>query len=277
MTTTIRPTHHAWFRRELIAPNIERIDEPHVHEFLRSNVWFIKGRDRDLVVDAGLGVASLQDTFPDLFKKDPILAVTHAHLDHVGSAHEFSDRRMHRHSQINGETAASLFGPELAALLGLDATQLPAVLVDAVPTGFTADSYQIRTAPATRTVSDGDVIDLGDRRLRVLHLPGHTPGSICLLDDESGDLFSGDVIYDDILLDELHESDIDQYVASMLRLRSLPVRTVYPGHGYPFDQSRMIEIIDNYLRIRAPHAMPTKILREPEHEPPTAPGGELPA
>jgi len=277
MTTTIRPTHHAWFRRKLIAPNIERIDEPHVNEFLRSNVWFVKGRDRDLVVDAGLGVASLHDTFPDLFKKDPILAVTHAHLDHVGSAHEFSDRRMHRHSQINGQTAASLFGPELAALLGLDAAQLPAVLVDAVPLGFTAESYQIRTAPATRTVSDGDVINLGDRRLRVLHLPGHTPGSICLLDDESGDLFSGDVIYDDILLDELHESDIDQYVASMLRLRSLPIRTVYPGHGDPFDHARMIEIIDNYLRIRAPHPMPTKILREHEHEPPTAPGGELPA
>ncbi|SEI03064.1 MULTISPECIES: MBL fold metallo-hydrolase [unclassified Leifsonia] len=277
MTTPILPARHAWFRRELVAPGIERIDEPHVHEFLRSNIWFIKGRDRDLVVDAGLGVASLHDTFPDIFIRDPILAVTHAHLDHVGSAHEFADRRMHRHSQIGGQTAASLLGPELAALLGLDAAQLPAVLVDAVPARFTVESYQIKTAPATSTVSDGDVINLGDRHLLVLHLPGHTPGSICLLDDESGDLFSGDVIYDDILLDELHESDIDQYVASMLRLRSLPVRTVYPGHGYPFDQSRMIEIIDNYLRIRAPHAMPRKIRCRSEHEPPTAPGGELPA
>ena len=49
----------------------------------------------------------------------------------------------------------------------------------------------------TQRLADGDVLDLGDRCLRVIHLPGHSPGSIALLDIGSDrSLFSGDVVYD---------------------------------------------------------------------------------
>ena len=81
------------------------------------------------------------------------------------------------------------------------------------------ESYCVLPAPATRTVEEGDVIDLGDRRFEVLHLPGHSPGSIGLWEAESGVLFSGDAIYDGPLLDELPGSDIPIYVATMKRLR----------------------------------------------------------
>lgn len=245
------PIATTWFRRERVAPGVERIEEPHVHEFLRANIWHVTGRDRDLVVDAGLGVASLHQHLPELFAHNPILVLSHAHLDHVGSAHEFTDRRMHRFSAVDERTPASLHGPELATLLGLEPSGMPELLIDATPAGFDPDAYTIQAAPLTAALADGDVIDLGDRRLQVLHLPGHTPGSICLFDEDAGALFSGDVIYDDLLLDELHESDIDQYVTSMLRLRELPIRTVYPGHGRPFDGERMREIIDDYVRARA--------------------------
>jgi len=244
------PVVATWFRRAEVAPGIARIEEPHVHEFLRANIWHVTGRDRDLIVDAGLGVASLREHLPDLFAHDPILVLTHAHLDHVGSAHEFSDRRMHRLSSVDAHTAASLRGPELAELLGFDAPGIPDLLIESAPIGFDPAAYAIRPAPSTSPLEDGDVIELGDRRVTVLHLPGHTPGSICLFDEASGALFSGDVIYDDILLDELQESDIDQYVASMLRLSILSVRTVYPGHGDPFDGGRMREIIAEYVSAR---------------------------
>lgn len=246
------PVATSWFRREQVARGIERIEEPHVHEFLRANIWHVRGRDRDLVVDAGLGVASLREHLPDLFAHDPVLVLTHAHLDHVGSAHEFSDRRMHRLSAVDERTAASLRGPELADLLGLEGFGMPDLLIESAPPGFDPGAYAIRPAPMTSALEDGDVIDLGDRRFGVLHLPGHTPGSICLFDEHTGALFSGDVIYDDVLLDELHESDIEQYVASMRRLSALAVRTVYPGHGDPFDARRMREIISDYVRARTP-------------------------
>ena len=67
-------------------------------------------------------------------------------------------------------------------------------------------------APATTLLCDGDVVDLGDRAFEVLHLPGHSPGSIGLWEPATGVLFSGDAIYDGPLLDELDGCDIAAYV-----------------------------------------------------------------
>jgi len=248
------PTRSPWFRVERVTDDLTRVDEPHVHELLRANIWQLRGRDRDLVVDAGLGVASLRAHVPRLFERDPVLVLTHRHLDHVGSAHEFGDRRMHAATEVDG-TPASLRGPELAMLLGLEWPDAPALLIDGVPSEtFGIDDYAIPPAPATQHLADGDVVDLGDRRLRVVHLPGHTPGCLCLFDEQSGALFSGDVVYDDVLLDELPESDIPAYLDSMRRLRSLPVEIVYPGHGDPFPGARLTELVDAYLAARSDHA-----------------------
>ena len=239
-----------WFTAEPVADGITRIEEPHVHEFLRGNIWHIRGSVRDLVVDAGLGVGSLRDERPELFVNGPILVITHAHLDHMGSAHEFTERWAHAAEPLGAPHGTSIRGAELAVQLGLDG-ELPELLIDARPAGFDPDRYALQPAPASRTVADGDVIDLGNRQLRVLHLPGHTPGSICLFDETAGALFSGDVVYDDELLDELRESDRNDYAASMRRLRQLTVRRVYPGHGEPFDGARLAAIIDAYLNRHA--------------------------
>ncbi|MGI5188400.1 MBL fold metallo-hydrolase [Promicromonospora sp. CA-289599] len=241
-----------WFQVQRVTETLARIDEPNVHELLRANIWHLRGRDHDLVVDAGLGVASLREHLPGLFENSPVLVLTHRHLDHVGSAHEFSDRRMHAATEVDGRTPASLRGPELASLLGLAWLDAPPLLIDRAPSElFEVDSYAILPAPATDVLADGDVIDLGDRQLRVVHLPGHTPGCICLFEEQSGALFSGDVIYDGVLLDELPESDTAAYLDSMLRLRSMPVKIVYPGHGDPFDGDRLRELVDAHLRLRS--------------------------
>ena len=101
---------------------------------------------------------------------------------------------------------------------------VPELLVDAVPPGGLAAATMDRAAaPPTRLLADGDVIDLGDRAFEVLHLPGHSPGSIGLWEAASGVLFSGDAVYDGPLLDELDDSDVDDYCATMRRLRDLPV------------------------------------------------------
>ncbi|MFE2734186.1 hypothetical protein [Streptomyces sp. NPDC059349] len=60
-------------------------------------------------------------------------------------------------------------------------------------------------------------------------------------------MFSGDVVYDDVLLDELPGSDREKYVHTMKRLRELPVRIVRPGHGPSFDRQRLCRIIDDYV------------------------------
>ena len=95
------------------------------------------------------------------------------------------------------------------------------------------------------------MIDLGNRVFEVLHLPGHSPGSIGLWQAATGIFFSGDAIYDRPLLDELPGSDIPAYLATMRRLAELPARVVHAGHDPSFDGVRLRELARAYLERRA--------------------------
>jgi glyoxylase-like metal-dependent hydrolase (beta-lactamase superfamily II) len=248
------PTADPWFVRERIDDTITLVTEPHVHPLLRCNVWHVRGRDRDLVIDTSLGLRPLRHLV-EREMDGPVLAVaTHSHGDHIGGHHEFAERAIHR-ADSDGLARAgdmpldsasyppSVLGPYQAA--GYD---IPELLIDAVPPGPPiAMTVEIAAAPATRLLEDGDVVDLGDRAFEVLHLPGHSPGSIGLWDATSGVLFSGDAVYDGPLLDQLTGSDIDEYVSTMRRLRDLPVEVVHGGHEASFGRERLVEICDAYL------------------------------
>ncbi len=113
----------------------------------------------------------------------------------------------------------------------------PPVLVDAVPfEGFDPYTFRPERAAPTHLVRGGDEIDLGDRRFSIVDLPGHTPGSIGLVDHEERALISGDAVYDGGLIDTLPESDVEQYLADDGPAAPLDVDVVYPGHGWPFDR-----------------------------------------
>jgi glyoxylase-like metal-dependent hydrolase (beta-lactamase superfamily II) len=247
------PVAADWFRISAVSSGLTLITEPHVDELVSANTWLVRGHERDLLVDAGLGVASLRTALaPVLSDRDPILVVSHAHLDHMGSAHEFPDCRAHPAEAVGDPPPGSLFGPVLGAELGLDEA-LPPLLITALPyPAYDPARYRLRPAVVSRPLLDGDVVDPGGRPLTVLHLPGHSPGSIALLDPADGTLFSGDVVYDDgALLDSIAGADVAQYRSSLLRLRSLPIRVVRPGHGPSFGRRRLHAIIDRYLKERS--------------------------
>ena len=247
------PVAADWFSIAPIDEALTLITEPHADELVSANVWLVRGRERDLLVDAGLGVVSLRAAVGPLRSdsgREPVLVVTHAHLDHLGSAHEFADCLAHPAEPAGNPPPGSLFGPALGAELGLDEA-LPPLLISALPyPGYDPARYRLRAAVVSRALRDGDVVDPGGRPLTVLHLPGHSPGSIALFDPGDGSLFSGDVVYDGELLDSIVGADVAQYRASLLRLRSLPVRVVHPGHGPSFGRPRLHAIIDRYLKER---------------------------
>lgn len=251
------PVATRWFATTAVTDRLSVTVEPHVSSFLRANIWHLRGRDRDLVIDTGLGVADLRENLPALFERDPIVIVTHGHLDHLGGAHEFELCHAHPAEDITGPTVGnSLRGPDLARHLGMsDAAPMPEWMIDALPhPGYRPQDYRLRPARSCAALVDGQVIDLGDRRLTVHHLPGHSPGSVVLYESEAKALFSGDVLYDldagEHLLDELHGSDIEDYIVSMRRLRDLDVEVVYPGHGPVLRAVRFSKIIDRYLHER---------------------------
>ncbi|MEU4622106.1 MBL fold metallo-hydrolase [Actinoplanes sp. NPDC023801] len=242
------PVEPRWFRFTAVDERTTLIEEPHVRDLLRANAWHRRGRDRDVLVDCGLGVAALAPLLRERFGRDPVLVITHAHLDRMGSAYEFDEVWAHPLEAVGDPAPGSLRGPVLAAQLGMDWV-LPPMLLNARPDrGYDIDGYRVRPAKPTRDLTDGDVVDLGDHTLTVLHLPGHSPGSIALFDARDGTLFSGDVLYDDELLDNLPGSDPGQYARSLRRLRGLPVSRTLPGHGSSFDRPRLHRLIDDYLR-----------------------------
>ncbi len=246
-----------WFEFQRVDDQITLIWEPHVAPLIRCNIWHVRGSDRDMLVDTGLGMASLREAARHLLEKPVAAVATHAHYDHVGGLHEFPERVVHgaEAAKVAAGHAASLFGTakgdailESIRAAGYD---VPAELFTAVPApDYDPTRYSVAPAPATRIVAEGDVIDLGNRRFEVLHLPGHSPGSIGLWEAESRVLFSGDAIYDGPLLDELPGSDIGAYVATMKRLRDLPVDVVHAGHDPSFGRERLRELCDAYLAKR---------------------------
>ena len=98
------------------------------------------------------------------------------------------------------------------------------------PEPYRSTTYCPKAAPATRLLDDGDVVDLGDRVLEVIHTPGHSPGGIALFERATGILFSGDIVYDGPLIEDCPGADAHAYARSMRRLLALPVRVMHGGH-----------------------------------------------
>lgn len=248
-----------WFERTSMGDDLTLLTEPHVHELLRCNIWHIRGRSRDLLIDTGLGVASLSSAAVDLFDSSILAVATHAHMDHVGGLHEFESRAIHAGEAEALATAegnlpldVSVYDDDtLHAIAGMG-YDIAAGLLTAIPDdGFDIAEHQLAATEATLILTEGDTLDLGDRVFEVLHLPGHSPGSIGLYDRSNRVLFSGDAVYDGPLLDDLEGSDIDAYVKTMERLRELDVEVVHGGHGTSMDARRFHELIEGYLRTRA--------------------------
>jgi glyoxylase-like metal-dependent hydrolase (beta-lactamase superfamily II) len=234
-------TNTNWFSKHIISERLTRICEPHVHKFFQANMFHVVGRDADLVIDFGMGLASLA-TALHISSGKPVLAVaTHVHVDHVGSFHEFETRLGHA-------AEAEAFGsmPDADTLAHYFRKQSDA-LTAAAPTGVTPQTYEITPAPLTNILMENNVIDIGDACYTVLHLPGHSPGSIGLLDQRTGEFFSGDAIYEGGLVDDLPGCNIEAYKATMTRLSELDVDVVHGGHGVMFGRDRLREIAVNYL------------------------------
>ena len=235
------PAGTSWFSRTPLDANLVAFTEPFLNDYFRANFYHLKGRDLDLVVDAGMGLAPLGSLL-DLTPGKPVLAVaTHIHADHVGSLHEFAERAGPR---LEAEAFATMedrwtFADEFRGLAE-PVTRLPAA-------GWQVADYRIASAPLTRILDEGDIIDLGDRSFTVLHLPGHSFGCIGFHDERNGLLFSGDAVYDDTLIDDMWCSNRDDYRATMRRLLDLPVSIVHGGHGESFGETRLKEIAREYI------------------------------
>ena len=236
-----------WYETREYANDITRVRESHVIADVRCNMWHVRGRDRDLLVDTGFGLRPLRDEVAVL-RERPVLAVaSHTHFDHVGGHHQFDERLVHP------AEADVLADPTDHTTVWRPYRDEP-VLGELPSPEFRMDRWSVLPAPPTRLIDEGDAIDLGDRVLQVFHLPGHSPGSICLYEAATRTLFTGDVVYDGQLFDHLYSSDRDVYRESLARLAEIPAETFHCGHEESFGRDRLLAIIDDYVSGRMPRS-----------------------
>ncbi|WP_120633771.1 MBL fold metallo-hydrolase [Ruegeria sp. EL01] len=235
---TARPDD--WYRIRKLSDGVTWIDEPHIKEFFRCNIWHVRGRDKDMLVDSGMGVLSLREWVPMVTERPLDAVASHTHFDHIGTHHEFPCRLCHK------DEADILASPTRQNTWAED--YVTDEIFDQLPPGaYESSTYSVKAAPATRILEDGDMIDLGDRAFEVIHTPGHSPGGIALWEKSTGMLISGDILYDGPLIESDDPAEMEQYIASMMRLLDLPVQLVHGGHFKSFSGERYQEIITNWL------------------------------
>ena len=243
---SMKPVKQPWFETQRIRDDLYCITEPLYTWKNRANLWLVKGRDADLLIDTGLGVSSLKLYLADLLDKPLKVVASHVHFDHSGSCHEFDDVYIHQNEHqalCSGDQRMILSTPQCGFVPDRDFDALPYH-------GFSACDYEVSACPQAQALQHGDVIDLGDRAFEVMHLPGHSSGSIGLYDARAQQFFSGDVVYDGELLDALEDSVVSEYLDSMERLLQLPTDEVRPGHYRSFDRRRLQELVRGYIDTR---------------------------
>jgi glyoxylase-like metal-dependent hydrolase (beta-lactamase superfamily II) len=235
-----KPVAEFWYAIQPQDDDIIRFSEIYVDPYAVGDLWLVRGSARDLVVDTGSGIVPPAPVVEAVSGK-PVLAVAlNCHYDHAGGWHSFAERACHRLD------APALIDPtdenSLASKYLTDEVLL------ALPRAgyFTAD-YRMAGAEPTRLLEDGDVVDLGDRLLEVLHMPGRSPGGIALWEAETGSFFTSDMLYDGEHGLAWPPPDPQSYIVSLRRMRDLPVSHVYPGHYGRFDGARMTAVIDEQV------------------------------
>lgn len=238
----LRASASEWYETIAFADGVTLIHEPWIKPFFRCNMWHVRGRDRDLLFDSGLGHFSLRAHVPLVSGRPLTCLASHTHFDHIGCHHEFGGCAVH------AAEAHILADPRnewtLADRYATDE------MFDRLPEGWDQSAYRVRPAQLGRILEHGDVIDLGDRAFEVVHTPGHSPGGIGLFERRTGTFLSGDIIYDGPLIDDAYHSEVDRYVDTLERLRGLPVAIVHGGHFPSFGATRFRQIIDEYLEGR---------------------------
>ena len=178
-------------------------------------MFLIKGQEADMLVDTGFGDIDIREILDSLTDRDVFVVNTHADGDHTGNNGSFDQIYMH-------------------------------------PSDFDRYSEKNDTS-ALRPVNDGDIIDLGISKWEVILTPGHTPGSIMLLDRENRILISGDTIQYGPIFMFGRGRNMPAFIWSLRRLKDVyfdTFDTILPSHGDIEPDKKIIdELIDGATAI----------------------------
>ncbi len=195
----------------------EITDPSGVHCFL------VEGREKAVLIDTMVGLRGLKDLVATLTDLPVEVVLTHGHMDHAGGVFEFGACRVHP------EDVPMLDGKTLPARIEYLNGQREALGAPPLPQEEFLPDSPVTCLP----LMGGDRLDLGGRVLEVLHVPGHTKGSLCFLDPATGDFFAGDACNNNTLVMMDVSATISRYLEALLKLkeRQGEIRRFYLFHG----------------------------------------------
>ena len=239
-----------WFEVYRVAPDVFAIYEPHQAEEVIS--YLILGTKQAMLFDTGMGISDIQKVTAELTELPIVVLNSHTHLDHVGGNWQFKD--------VLGMDTDFTRARAKGATAGAQGEIGPDMICGGLPEGFDSRSYATRPWTITRSIHDGDRLDLGDRVLEILSTPGHTPDAVCLLDRAHGLLFTGDTYYPAPIWLFRPETDLDAYAASVQRLAALAsqLTTVLGAHNLPIAAPEILpRLASAFGDVRSGRAQPT--------------------
>nr|WP_280986167.1 MBL fold metallo-hydrolase [Kallipyga massiliensis] len=196
----------------------------------KPNSYLLIGDDKAGLIDTGLGVGNLRKVVNQITDLDIVVLTTHVHWDHIGGHNLFDSFGVCKKEEawINGNFPLSLDIVKKNLLAG----------ECEFPKDFNIENYEIFQGVPNFTYGDGDVIDLGNRLIKVIHTPGHSPGHCCFY-EEGKNLYTGDLVYAGKLDAYYPSTNPIDFLNSIIKIRELNFKRVLPGH-YDFNLNRNI-------------------------------------
>lgn len=209
-----------WFTVEKIDSRTYVISEYKHYE--KTHCYLVMGNQRAALIDTGLGISNIHKDISEITRLPILVITTHVHWDHIGGHKYFKNFAVHQNDI-----------PWIC-----DEFPLPLSVVkheilkcnDNLPNDFNIESYKTFKGNPTVVLKDNDVISLGDRELKVIHTPGHSPGHICIFEEKTGYLFTGDLVYKGKIDVSYESTDPSKYMKSIEKVSRLKVKKVLPGH-----------------------------------------------
>lgn len=207
-----------WFTHNQIDAEIWRINDNQ-----KDNIYLVEGEDIALVIDTGLGYENLKSYAESITDKPLVVVNSHAHPDHAGGNHVFEHVHIHPEDleALKYYTSEAIMEDTYERFAKMP---LPEHLRD-----------KNKTSAEMLTIEEGFQFDLGGRILEVIHIPGHSPGSIALYDNKSRNMFTGDMTTTHIWLQIKYATPVEVFLNSIRKLiaRKDNINWLLPGHGDP--------------------------------------------